>query len=184
MYLAAGLYDLLILVIHNHNARPPFHPLQTLAIMEGGEGAHLHLPAGEISRGLYQLAARGLFCGKHHLLQLKRTKVRLRGGVTKPSIIRWEREEVKFWVCIPNETNVLCSGERGERGSLALLGGGWMLEPGQGRDVSGGRVPVLPHQGNQGGGVASLAEEGMVEQLNSTRSLCRISHQHLVKEAL
>ena len=122
--------------------------------MEGGEGAHLHLPAGEISRGLHQLAARGLFCGKHHLLQLKRTKVRLRGGVSKPGSVWRKREKVKLWGFVPDITNVLGNGEGGESGSLAIWG--LILEPGQGRNVSGGRVTVLPHQWDEGGRVAGL----------------------------
>lgn len=59
-----------------------------------------------------------------------------------------------------------------------------LVEPGQGRDVSGGGVSVLPHQGDQGGRVPGLSQEWMVEKLHGAGSLCGVTNQHLVQETL
>jgi len=153
LYLAAGLNDLLILIVHNHNARSPFHPGQrtiVLSIIKVREGANLQLPDGKVSGdfGGLHLAIHG----KHHLFKLKGTKVRLRGGIAKPSSVWRKREtKVKLRGLVPDITNVLGGGEGRESGSLALI-----VEPGQGRNVSGGRVTVLSHQWDEGGRVASL----------------------------
>ena len=97
--------------------------------------------------------------------------------------MRWKRKKVELLrVFVPDVSNVLGGGEVGESGSLAIWG--LILEPGQGRYVSGGRVPVLSHQRNKRGRVTSLTQEGMVEKLHSTRPLGGIPHQHLVEEAL
>ena len=93
-----------------------------------------------------------------------------------------KREKIALWGFVSDIANVLGGGKGGESGSLAIWG--LILEPGQGRNVSGGRVPVLPHQRNERGRVTGLAKEGMVEQFHCTRPLCGISHQHLVEEAL
>jgi len=75
LYLAAGLNDLLILIVYNHNARSPFHSRRgtiLLSIM-GVKGAHLQLPDGKVSGDLDQLAGGGLHLpshGKNHLIQL------------------------------------------------------------------------------------------------------------------
>ena len=167
LYLAAGLNDLLILIVHNHNARSPLHPCQgtilrsRLLSTREVEGAHLQLPDGEISGSLHQLISVGLqlpsrvvsHC-KNDFLQLKGAKVCLRGRVTKPSIVGRKRKKVNFWGFVPNIANVFSGREGGESGSLAILG--LILEPGQGRNVSGGRVAVLPHQWDKGGGMAGL----------------------------
>ena len=191
LYLAAGLNDLLILIVHNYNARSPLHPRQgtilrsRLLSTREGEGAHLQLPGGEVSGDLDQLAGGGLHLPshrEHHLIQLKRSKVRLRGRIPEPNSVWWKREKVELWGFVPDIANVLGGREGGESGSLAIWG--LILEPGQGRNVSGGRVPVLPHQRNERGRVTSLTKEGMVEQLHCTCPLGGISHQHLVKEAL
>ena len=65
-----------------------------------------------------------------------------------------KREKVELWGFVPDIANVLGGREGGESGSLAILG--LILEPGQGRNVSGGRVAVLPHQWDKGGGMAGL----------------------------
>ena len=159
LYLAAGLNDLLILIVHNNNARSPFHPCQRTILLSirGREGAHLQLPDGKVGGDFDQLVVGGLHLpihGKHNLLKLKWTKVRLRGGVSKPSSVCRKREKVKLWGFVPDIANVLGGGEGGESGSLAIWG--LILEPGQGRNVSGGRVTVLPHQWDEGGRVAGL----------------------------
>ena len=127
----------------------------------GFQGTHLQLPDGGISGSLHQLISVGLqlpsrvvsHC-KNDFLQLKGAKVCLRGRVTKPSIVGRKRKKVNFWGFVPNIANVFSGREGGESGSLAILG--LILEPGQGRNVSGGRVAVLPHQWDKGGGMAGL----------------------------
>lgn len=59
-----------------------------------------------------------------------------------------------------------------------------MMESAQGRDVSGGGVPVLPHQGHQASGGPRLSQERVVEKLDSAGPLIWIPDQHLVKETL
>ena len=152
LYLAAGLNDLLILIVHNHNARSPFHPRQrtiVLSIIRGREGAHLQLPDGKVSGDFNHLVVS--IHGKHHLFKLKGTKVRLRGRIAKPSSVWGKRKKVRLRGFVPDIANVLGGGEGGESGSLALI-----VEPGQGRNVSGGRVAVLSHQWDEGGRVTSL----------------------------
>ena len=156
LYLAAGLNDLLILIVHNHNARSPFHPRQRTIVLSirRREGAHLQLPDGKVSGDFDHLVVGGLHLaihGKHHLFKLKRTKVRLRGRIAKPSSVWGKRKKVRLWGFVPDIANVLGGGEGGESGSLALI-----VEPGQGRNVSGGRVAVLSHQWDERGRVAGL----------------------------
>jgi len=126
--------------------------------IRGREGAHLQLPDGKVSGDFDHLVVS--IHGKHHLFKLKRTKVRLRGRVAKPSSVWGKREKVRLWGFVPDIAlrgfvpdiaNVLGGGEGGESGSLALI-----VEPGQGRNVSGGRVTVLSHQWDEGGRVAGL----------------------------
>jgi len=59
-----------------------------------------------------------------------------------------------------------------------------MMESAQGRDVSGGGVSVLPHQGHQAGGGPGLSQERVMEKLDSAGPLIWIPDQHLVKETL
>lgn len=59
-----------------------------------------------------------------------------------------------------------------------------MMESAQGCDVSGGGVPVLPHQRHETGGGPGLPEERVVEKLDSAGPLIGIPDQHLVKETL
>jgi len=159
LYLAAGLNDLLILIVHYHNAWSPFHPCQgtmiLLSTIRGVESAHLQLPDGKVggSCGGLHLPNHG----KHYLVQLKRTKVRLRGGIPKPSTVRQKRGKMVelLRVFVPDIANVLGGRKGGEGGSLAIWG--LILEPGQGRNVSGGRVPVLSHQRNKRGRVTGLS---------------------------
>jgi len=69
--------------------------------------------------------------------------------------VRRKGEKVELRGFVPNIANVLSGGEGGESGSLTIWGL-IQLEPGQGRNVSGGRVPVLPHQRDEGGRMAGL----------------------------
>jgi len=58
------------------------------------------------------------------------------------------------------------------------------MESAQGRDVSCGRVTMLPHQGDEAGGGPGLSEERVMEKLDSAGPLVGITDQHLVKETL
>ena len=53
---------------------------------------------------------------------------------------------------------------------------GVVVEPGEGGDVSGRAVSVLPHQRDQAGGVTGLPEERMMEKLNCTGPLGWVPH--------
>ena len=67
---------------------------------------------------------------------------------------------------------------------LAAAGHGSLLEPGQGLDVSGGGVAVLPHQRHQRARRPRLPQEGVVQQLHGGGALGGVPHQHLVQEPL